>query len=486
MLFNSLDFAFFFPIVFIIYWILSRNLKLRNVFLLLTSYIFYGWWDWRFLGLILFSSILDFIIGKAIYKEDNHNKKKLFLFISLFANLGLLGFFKYFNFFIISFVDAFSFFGKELELNTLSIILPVGISFYTFQTLSYTIDIYKGKLKPTNNVIDFFTFVAFFPQLVAGPIERASHLLPQFSKKLKFDYSLVKSGLLLMCWGLFKKMVVADRVAIIVNEVFNNTQDYTSASYTIATFLFAFQIYCDFSGYSDIAIGLARTMGFDLMKNFRTPYFSKSITEFWRRWHISLSTWFRDYVYIPLGGSRKGQFKLYLNLFLVFLVSGVWHGAAWTYVIWGAIHGVVIVIEKFSDKFRTNVFSKIGFKRPTFGNKVFFVFITFSIVCISWVFFRANSLEDALNVFLEICNINNYTWNFENPEIDLFELKKSLFFIATMLIIEILHNRINLHSFLNKQGIIFRWTVYLTAILVLLIFGIYGNYDDSQFIYFQF
>ena len=486
MLFNSLDFVVFFPLVFILYWFFSSQLKIRNVFLLLSSYIFYGWWDWRFLGLILFSSILDFIVGKAIYSEKKKIRRKYFLLISLFANLGLLGFFKYFNFFITSFVDAFTFFGKELEVSTLNIILPVGISFYTFQTLSYTIDIYRKKLKPTNSVVNFFTFVAFFPQLVAGPIERASHLLPQFSKKHKFEYSAVRTGFLLICWGLFKKMVVADRVAIIVNEVFNNPYDFTSTSYTIATILFAFQIYCDFSGYSDIAIGVARTLGFDLMKNFRTPYFSKSLTEFWRRWHISLSTWFRDYVYIPLGGSRKGKFKLYLNLFIVFIVSGIWHGAAWTFVIWGAIHGVVIVIEKFSNEFRTSIFSKIGLNQSTFGNKLFFLLITFSIVCISWVFFRANSIEDALYIVSEISNINNYLWDFNNPEIDFFELKKALFFVIVMLIIEILHNRVNLLAFLNKQGIIFRWTIYVIAILSLLIFGVYGDYNDSQFIYFQF
>ncbi|MFK2819093.1 MBOAT family O-acyltransferase [Flavobacteriaceae sp. LMIT009] len=429
---------------------------------------------------------MDFIIGRAIYKEEKGTRRKILLFISLFVNIGLLGFFKYFNFFITSFVDAFSLFGKELEISTLNIILPVGISFYTFQTLSYTIDIYRRKLKPVGSFINFATFVAFFPQLVAGPIERASNLLPQFSQKHVFQYETIKSGFLLMGWGLFKKMVVADRVALIVNEVFNNPNSYGSSSYVIATVLFAFQIYCDFSGYSDIAIGAARTMGFDLMKNFRTPYFSKSLTEFWRRWHISLSTWFRDYVYIPLGGSRRGKYRVYLNLFIVFFVSGIWHGAAWTFVIWGAIHGVVIVIEKITVDFRSSVYTKLGLISTSFGNRLLFSLITFLIVCISWVFFRANSLVDAVHILNEIFNIEGYKWNFTTPPIDYFELKSSLFFVGIMLILEIFHNRFNLLLFLRRQGVVFRWGIYLIAIFVLLIFGVYGAYDDSQFIYFQF
>lgn len=486
MLFNSLDFAIFFPIVFLLYWAFHSNIRVRNLFLLITSYIFYGWWDWRFLGLILFSSVLDFFLGKAIYSQQNKKKRKLFLLVSLVANLGLLAFFKYFNFFVISFVDAFSLFGRQLEISTLNIILPVGISFYTFQTLSYTIDIYRKKIEPTNNVINFFTFVSFFPQLVAGPIERASHLLPQFSKKHQFSYKYVKSGLLLMCWGLFKKMVVADRVAYTVNNIYNNVNDYDSVSYVIATLLFAFQIYCDFSGYSDIAIGIARTMGFDLMKNFRTPYFSKSLTEFWRRWHISLSTWFRDYVYIPLGGSRKGNYRLYLNLFIVFLVSGVWHGAAWTFIIWGAIHGIVIVFEKFSLEFRNKLYPILGLQKNNLSNKLFFSIITFFVVCVSWVFFRANSVADAFYIVKEMFVFEHYKWNFDAPIIEVFELKTAFFFIVLMLIIEIVHNRLNLYRFLSSQSFIFRWSTYVMAILVLIIFGVYGDYDSSQFIYFQF
>ncbi|MCW9037116.1 MBOAT family O-acyltransferase, partial [Altibacter sp.] len=361
MLFNSLDFALFFPVVFLLYWAFAKHLTVRNAFLLAASYFFYGWWDWRFLFLIAFSSLVDFFVGKYLYKATGNTRRKVLLWTSISVNIGLLAYFKYANFFIESFVDSFRLFGQDLEVAPLQIILPVGISFYTFQTLSYTIDIYKRKLEPTNNALAFFTFVAFFPQLVAGPIERASHLLPQFFKTYKFDYQQVKSGLLLMAFGLFKKMVIADRAAILVNQVYGDPGSYDGYQLVVATFFFAVQIYCDFSGYSDIAIGIARTMGFDLMKNFDSPYFSKSITEFWRRWHISLSTWFRDYVYIPLGGSRGGTYKTYANLFIVFLVSGLWHGAAFTFVIWGAIHGVIIVLEKAFTKQRENL--KNGFQK---------------------------------------------------------------------------------------------------------------------------
>ncbi|UCD62099.1 MAG: MBOAT family protein, partial [Flavobacteriaceae bacterium] len=342
MLFNSLDFAIFFPVVFVFYWIVAKNKTARNVFLLAASYFFYGWWDWRFLFLIVISSLVDYVVGHQLSQTSIYKRRKLLLGLSLLVNLGFLCYFKYTNFFIETFVDSFRLFGKNIEVSTLNIILPVGISFYTFQTLSYTIDVYRNQLKPTKDILSFFAFVAFFPQLVAGPIERASHLLPQFYKTYRFNYELVKSGLLLMAFGLFKKMVIADRVAILVNQVYNNPSEYHGYETILATVFFAFQIYCDFSGYSDIAIGIGRTMGFDLMKNFDSPYFSKSITEFWRRWHISLSTWFRDYVYIPLGGNRKGEARTYFNLFAVFLISGLWHGAAMTFLIWGAIHGLII------------------------------------------------------------------------------------------------------------------------------------------------
>ncbi|WP_298417996.1 MBOAT family O-acyltransferase [uncultured Kordia sp.] len=482
MLFNSIDFAVFFPIVIALYWLLAKNIPVRNIFLLLTSYLFYGWWDYRFLSLIALSSIVDYVLGQQIHKASEKSKKKLYLILSLCVNLGLLVYFKYANFFIETFVDAFSLFGSTIEASTLNIILPVGISFYTFQTLSYTIDVYKGKLEPTKNIINFFAFVSFFPQLVAGPIERASHLLPQFSVKHKFSYTLFKSGMLLMAFGLFKKMVIADRLSVYVNEVFNNPTEYGGIEIIIGTIFFAFQIYCDFSGYSDIAIGIARTMGFDLMKNFDSPYFSKSITEFWRRWHISLSTWFRDYVYIPLGGSKKGSIRTYANLFIVFVVSGLWHGAAMTFIIWGVIHGFVIVFEKASMSFRQKIYKGLGLDKKVFSNRLFFGIITFIIVCFAWIFFRANSLNDAItlisNMFTveAVHNIYEIGWN--RLEFDI-----AILSIVALLSLEYINSKKNLYKLFNRQSYAFRWVSYVVMILVILV---YRSVTVGDFIYFQF
>lgn len=482
MLFNSLEFAIFLPIVFILYWIVSGNRMLRNALLLIASYVFYGWWDWRFLFLIIISSFVDFIIGQKLYKSNKKSNRKIFLLISLSVNLGLLFYFKYANFFIESFVDSFRLFGKELEVSTLNIILPVGISFYTFQTLSYTIDIYRKQLEPTKDWLAFFAFVAFFPQLVAGPIERASHLLPQFYKTYKFNYNQIKNGLLLIAFGLFKKMVIADRAAVYVNEVYNNPADYEGVQLILGTLLFAFQIYCDFSGYSDIAIGTARTLGFDLMKNFDSPYFSKSITEFWRRWHISLSTWFRDYVYIPLGGSRRGKYRTYANLFIVFLVSGLWHGAAMTFVIWGAIHGLIIVLEKATYKLKTPAYNLIGFNKNSFSNKLFFTAITFFIVCVAWIFFRANNLNDSILILKQSFNITGNS-NIYTAGLDLYNMNILFISIFSLIFIEIIHKKINLYTFLNKQSVVFRWSFYFLIFAVIFIFR---EVSIQEFIYFQF
>ena len=488
MLFNSLDFAIFFPIVFALYWLVSQKLHLRNILILVSSYVFYGWWDWRFLFLIVISSFVDFYVGKQLGKTENIKKRKLFLYLSLLVNLGFLVYFKYTNFFIDTFVDSFRLFGKTLEVSTLNIILPVGISFYTFQTLSYTIDIYRKQLKPTKDPIAFFAFVAFFPQLVAGPIERASHLLPQFYKTYKFNYNQVKSGLLLIAFGLFKKMVIADRAALYVNEVYNHPGNYEGVETIIATLLFAFQIYCDFSGYSDIAIGAARTMGFDLMKNFDSPYLSKSITEFWRRWHISLSTWFRDYVYIPLGGSRNGKYKTYFNLFVVFLVSGLWHGAAMTFVVWGAIHGAIIVFEKATFKSKEALLIKLKVNKNNFSNKLFFVFITFTIVCFAWVFFRANTFADAQLIVSSFFS-NNFYELFGN-QLYLIGLKENEFSllmltILSLVFIERYHRKQSLFKILNQQAMPFRWAVYVCIAVFIVLFGVYGETIASEFIYFQ-
>jgi len=480
MFFNSIDFAIFFPTVFILYWIVAKNLTLRNILILVSSYVFYGWGDWRFLLLIIISSLVDFFVGQKLYKTDDKKQRKRLLIISLLVNLGFLFYFKYTNFFIESFVDVFTLFGKELEVSTLNIILPVGISFYTFQTLSYTIDIYRKQLKPTNNWLAFFSFVAFFPQLVAGPIERASHLLPQFYKTYKFNYNQVKSGLLLMAFGLFKKMVIADRAAILVNQVYNNPADYHGYETIIATFLFAFQIYCDFSGYSDIAIGAARTMGFDLMKNFDSPYFSKSITEFWRRWHISLSTWFRDYVYIPLGGSRNGKYRTYANLFIVFVVSGLWHGAAMTFVVWGAIHGIIIVIEKALTKVRKKIFTS----KKHVLNYVIALPLTFFIVCFAWVFFRANTFSDALLIISN--SFQKGTKTIFQLGLEKHEFNVLFIMIFSLLIFELFHRKYNVIKILNKMYLPFRWSFYLIVVFSIVVFGIYGENTIKEFIYFQF
>lgn len=308
MLFNSLDFAIFLPIVFVLYWfIVEKHLKIQNALIVVVSYVFYGWWDWRFLSLIIFSTLVDYLIGQKLRTENNQSKRKILLWTSILVNLGFLGFFKYYNFFLENFVSAFSTFGLQINANSIKIILPVGISFYTFQTLSYTIDVYRNKLKPTKDFIAFSAFVCFFPQLVAGPIERATNLLPQFYKQRKFDYDKAIDGLRQILWGLLKKMVIADNCAIYANNIFENYNTYNGSTLFLGALFFTFQIYGDFSGYSDIAIGISRLFGFELKQNFSTPYFSRDIAEFWRRWHISLNSWFRDYLYFPLGGSRGGK-----------------------------------------------------------------------------------------------------------------------------------------------------------------------------------
>ncbi|MEP2936568.1 MAG: MBOAT family O-acyltransferase [Gilvibacter sp.] len=485
MLFNSIDFAIFFPLFLAVYAIVHKKLTLRNAFLLASSYVFYGWWDWRFLFLIIFSSIVDFTMGRQIFKAKTKALKKSFLLISLLVNLGLLAYFKYANFFIDSFINSFNFLGGQLDSFALNIILPVGISFYTFQTLSYSIDIYRQKIEPTKNVLSFFTFVAFFPQLVAGPIERAAHLLPQFDKIYHFDYKSFRSGALLALFGLFKKMVIADRLAILVNQVYNNPADYGGGDYAIATVFFAFQIYCDFSGYSDIAIGISRMIGFDLMKNFKSPYFSKSITEFWRRWHISLSTWFRDYVYIPLGGSRVSPPRMYFNLFAVFVISGLWHGAAVTFIIWGAIHGLVIVIEKRLSKKATPALLKeskavyhiVGFAK--WG-------ITFVIVCLAWIFFRANTMADSFLITKGVLTDFSIQESLATLGLALTEFKLSIVLIVLLVIFDWIHRRYGALKVLKKTPWVLRSVLYAVIILSIFVFGIYGNDNVSEFIYFQF
>jgi alginate O-acetyltransferase complex protein AlgI len=356
MLFNSIDFAIFLPIVFLLYWfVVNKNLKLQNLLIVIASYLFYGWWDWRFLSLILFSTLIDYSVGRKLLNEGNITKRKILLWVSILVNLGFLGFFKYYNFFLDNFIMAFSFFGTPINAQGLNIILPVGISFYTFQTLSYTIDVYKRKLEPTKDFIAFTAFVSFFPQLVAGPIERATNLLPQFYKNRRFEYDKAVDGLRQILWGLFKKVVIADNCAQYANQIFNDTSDYYSGStLVLGAIFFTFQIYGDFSGYSDIAIGTSRLFGFNLKQNFSFPYFSRDIAEFWRRWHISLSTWFRDYLYIPLGGSRGGNWIKIRNTFIIFILSGFWHGANWTFIVWGGLNAIYFLPLLLLNKNRVN------------------------------------------------------------------------------------------------------------------------------------
>lgn len=487
MLFNSLVFLVFFPIVFSIYWLLKDKRSSQNWILLFASYVFYGWWDWRFLVLILMSSTVDFFVGAAIERQVNLKSKKLLLIVSLLFNLGLLGFFKYYNFFVESLTESLELVGFSPNLQTLSIILPVGISFYTFQTLSYTIDIYYGRIKPTKDVVSFFTFVAFFPQLVAGPIERASHLLPQFENKRVFNYADASKGFRLILVGFFKKVVIADTLAPVVDIIFNSPGDYSGAPLIFATLLFAIQIYCDFSGYSDIAIGLSRLMGFDLMTNFRQPYFAMSITDFWRRWHISLSTWFRDYVYIPLGGNKGTAFRAYYNVFITFLVSGLWHGANWTFIIWGAFHGVLLIIERITIKQREGI--KRAFNNQFAFNTLAWI-STFICVLFGWIFFRANTVSDAgfivTNLFSDMSNylnVNELKLKFRGigwTEIDLIWIG---FLIVMLIFIDKLINQDKLNRLLDSKSVI-KWGFYY-LLFILIIFSS-GDNSAQNFIYFQF
>ena len=404
MLFNSIDFAIFLPIVFLLYWFVTKSTKKQNILLLVASYVFYGWWDWRFLSLILFSTLVDYTIGVLLSKQENESKRKYLLYTSLIVNLGLLGFFKYYNFFLDNFISAFSFFGVDFNVSTLKIILPVGISFYTFQTLSYTIDVYKRNLEPAKDFISFATFVSFFPQLVAGPIERASNLLPQFYKDRVFDRGKAIDGLRQILWGLFKKIVIADQCAEYANLIFNDSGNYSGSSLVLGALFFTFQIYGDFSGYSDIAIGVSRLFGFNLMRNFAFPYFSRDIAEFWRRWHISLSTWFRDYLYIPLGGSKGGTWMKVRNTFIIFLVSGFWHGANWTFVIWGALNAIYFLPLLLLNKNRQNIGVIAGDRFVPSSKELFQMILTFVLTVFSWIFFRANNVSHAINYIKGIFN----------------------------------------------------------------------------------
>jgi D-alanyl-lipoteichoic acid acyltransferase DltB (MBOAT superfamily) len=483
MLFNSIDFAIFLPIVFVFYWLINdENLKLQNFLIVISSYIFYGWWDWRFLSLIVFSTIIDFLIGVRLSQEKNTSKRKILLWISVLVNLGFLVYFKYYNFFLDNFTEAFSFFGHEIKANTLNIILPIGISFYTFQTLSYTIDTYRKKLEPTKDFIAFSAFVCFFPQLVAGPIERATNLLPQFHKKRKFNYSNATDGLRQVLWGLFKKIVIADNCAEYANLIFNNSELYSGSTLVLGALFFTFQIYCDFSGYSDIAIGTSRLFGFNLKKNFNYPYFSRDIAEFWRRWHISLSTWFRDYLYIPLGGSRGGLLSKIRNTFIIFLVSGFWHGASYTFIVWGALNAIYFLPLLLSNKNRNNL--DVIAKGKIFPNIKDFLMmmLTFSLTVLAWIFFRAEDIGHAITYISQI---------FSDSILDVPNFvgrKKALtlsFIITGFIIIEWFGREeefpLAAVGLLKKRSL--RWIIYSSIIFII---GIFMQTNETNFIYFKF
>jgi alginate O-acetyltransferase complex protein AlgI len=469
MIFTSLDFAIFLPTVFFLYWIVFRNsTRNQNFLIIISSYIFYGWWDWRFLALIIFSSIVDYSVGLGLSKTDIKRSRKILLVISIIVNLGLLGFFKYFNFFLDNVTWAFSLFGHQINPSGLSIILPVGISFYTFQTLSYSIDIYRGKMQPTKDIISFFAFVSFFPQLVAGPIERASNLLPQFLNRRLVNYQAISEGVKQILWGIFMKVVVADRAAIYVNAVYNNVDKHDGLSFMAATLQFSFQIYGDFAGYSLMAIGIAKLFGFELMTNFKRPYLSGSVSEFWSRWHISLSTWFRDYLYIPLGGNRVSIFRWGYIIMITFIVSGLWHGANWTFIAWGALNGIYLIMEKIIFKKRVR--------------KLVSIISTFILINISWILFRANSIQEAFHIMGEIATNPGTLFIGSGPDVT--TPIYTILAITILLIVDLKREFFNSVITIshNKSEFVNLFTMSI-LIYIILYLGVFG---ESQFIYFQF
>jgi len=478
MLFNSINFLFFIIVFFCLYWfVFKNNLKKQNLLILVASYIFYGWWDWRFLSLIAISTVIDYLMGYLINESVLKSRKRIFLSISLLSNLGMLGFFKYFNFFIYGFSDLLDIFGLNVNISTLNIILPVGISFYTFQTLSYTIDIYRGRINATKNLIAFASFVSFFPQLVAGPIERASKLLPQFEIKRKFDFDKARDGVRQILWGFFKKIVIADNLSQNVDYIYSNYSDLDPSILLLGAIFFSFQIYCDFSGYSDIAIGLAKIFGFELMTNFKYPYFSKNIKEFWHRWHISLSTWFRDYVYFPLGGSINGSFNHIRNIILIFTISGFWHGANWTFITWGFLHGIAYIPLLILNK-SGKIWKNLDYIRNKYLNwlrNFVSILLTFSFVTITWIFFRANSITIAIDYLKLMFQKGLFTFPSQQ--------RANIPILVIFIMVEWIQKD-KVHPLqIGNLNVVLRYCIYLVVSFVILLFG---SDSDMSFIYFQF
>ncbi|MDR6760955.1 D-alanyl-lipoteichoic acid acyltransferase DltB (MBOAT superfamily) [Flavobacterium sp. 2755] len=478
MLFNSINFAIFLPVIFILYWLINKkSLQYQNILLLVSSYFFYACWDWRFLFLLIFSTLLDYFTGLKMYNAKNIQIKKFWFWLSISINLGFLGVFKYYNFFAESFAAAISNFGLQVNPWTLKVILPIGISFYTFHGLSYVIDIYKNRISAEKNFIDYSVFVCFFPLLVAGPIERATHLLPQIKQKRTFDYEKAVDGLRQILWGLFKKIVIADQCAEYANQIFNHSNDYSGSTLVVGAVFFAFQIYGDFSGYSDIALGVARLFGIELLRNFAFPYFSRNIAEFWRRWHISLSTWFRDYLYIPLGGSKGGIYNQIRNTFIIFIVSGFWHGANWTFIIWGFLNALYIMPSIILKNNRNNLDTVAQGKYFPNLKELFTMCLTFGLTVFAWIFFRAENLEHAWNI---ISHIFSHTL-FTKPEI---LPKKFLFLLLIFMLIEWIgrEQEFAIAKFGTSFPRIIRWGFYYAIVVAIF----YFSGSEQQFIYFQF
>jgi D-alanyl-lipoteichoic acid acyltransferase DltB (MBOAT superfamily) len=471
MLFNSLEFLIFLPVVLVVYYVLNR--RSQNVWLLLCSYFFYGWWDWRFTSLLMISTVLDFNCARQMHRRPRMSR--FFLVVSLCGNLGILCTFKYLNFFIDSVIPIFNLFHFNPDVPTLKVILPIGISFYTFQTLSYTIDVYRGKLKPTNNILDFALYVSIFPQLVAGPIERATNLLPQLERKRTVDGQMLASGLFLILLGYTKKVGIADAIAPFVDEIFDRPNQ-SSIRLLSALYLFSIQIYCDFSGYSDIARGISKLFGIDIMINFNQPYFSRNITEFWRRWHISLSSWLRDYLYIPLGGNRHGKAKTYRNIMITMVLAGLWHGANWTFVLWGALHGLYLVIHRFVfGRYRSESAPHFQFS-PTNTRHILKIFFTFQLVALTWVFFRSADLPQAFAYLKGIV-----MWH--GPLIDFGALFRVGFVGTLIVFIDWAQYKRNNHVAMLEWHWTKRGALYVLFLFIILLGK---TYESIPFIYFQF
>ncbi len=484
MIFNSLQYAVFLPLVVIIYFVLPQ--KFRWFFLLVVSYYFYMCWNAKYAVLMMLSTVITFYASVLLHKTADRKLKTFYLVSSLVVNLGILFLFKYFNFFNETIADAVHLVGLEYQPSKLTLLLPVGISFYTFQALGYTIDVFKGKTEPMKHFGKYALFVSFFPQLVAGPIERIENLAPQFERKNKFDFDRMRSGLLMIGQGLIKKVVIADRLAVLVNTVYNSPAEHSGGQFVIATVFFAFQIYCDFSGYSDIAVGSARLMGYDLMENFRRPYLATSIADFWKRWHISLTSWFKDNVYIPLGGNRKRHLQ---NILVVFLISGLWHGASLTFVIWGLLNGLYQVVGMITKRYKDKLKAVLKINEDALTCGFFSRLVNFALVCFAWVFFRANNVSDLKLILTKLftwnaaffSNLNSASLGMDKPDILV-----SFALIATLLVYELIQERVSIGAFLRKEPLVFRWAVYLAVIIIIIVFGVYGDANSSQFIYFQF